>query len=104
MNATLRHTSSARRILVLANEAARSSVAIEALTTGPARVLGERHLAVPSLRVGERADLVVIDRAASWTVAPDALMTRGRNTPLLGRALPGVVRLTLAGGRVAYRA
>ena len=76
--------------------------AIEALTTGPARVLGERHGVVPGLREGEPADLVVIDRAAAWTVTPESLRSRGKNSPLLGRELRGVVRLTLAGGRVAY--
>ena len=79
--------------------------AIEALTTGPARVLGvpgERHGVRPGLREGEPADLVVIDRAASWTVSADALRSRGKNTPLLGRELRGVVRLVIAGGRVAH--
>ena len=78
--------------------------AIEALTTGPARVLGERLDHAPGLRVGEPADLVVIDRAASWTVSPDTLRSKGRNTPLLGRELRGVVRLTIAAGRIAYDA
>ncbi len=78
--------------------------AIEALTTGPARVLGERLDHAPGLRVGEPADLVVIDRDASWTVSPDTLRSKGRNTPLLGRELRGVVRLTIAAGRIAYDA
>ena len=56
----------------------------------------------PGLRQGEPADLVVIDRAASWTVSADTLRSKGRNTPLLGRELRGVVRLTLAAGRVAH--
>ncbi len=76
--------------------------AVEALTTGPARVLGERQGVRPGLREGEPADLVVVDRAASWTVTPASLRSRGKNSPLLGRELRGVVRLTLAGGRVAY--
>ncbi len=78
--------------------------AVEALTTGPARLLGERRVAMPGLRVGEPADLVVVDRAASWTVTPAALQSKGKNTPLLGRQLRGVVRLTVADGRIAYRA
>lgn len=78
--------------------------AVEALTTDPARILGERQGVRPGLREGEPADLVVVDRAASWTVSAATLHSRGRNTPLLGRELAGVVRLTLAGGRVAYRA
>ncbi len=76
--------------------------AIELLTIGPARVLGERHGVSPGLREGDPADLVVIDRAASWTVTAGALRSKGKNTPLLGRAIPGVVRLTLAGGRIAH--
>lgn len=81
--------------------------AIGALTTGPARVLGgpgERHGVAPGLREGKPADLVVIDRPAAWTVSADALRSRGRNTPLLGRELRGVVRLVVADGRVAYTA
>jgi dihydroorotase len=77
--------------------------AVEALTTGPARILGERQVVLPGLREGEPADLVVVDRAASWTVTPDTLRSKGKNSPLLGRTLPGVVRLTIAGGRIAYR-
>jgi len=76
--------------------------AIEALTTGPARVLGARHGVNPGLRVGESADLVAIDRGATWTVSAEALRSKGKNSPLLGRELRGVVRLTIAGGRVAH--
>jgi dihydroorotase len=78
--------------------------AVEALTTGPARLLGERQGIRPGLREGEPADLVVVDRAATWMVSAEALQSKGKNTPLLGRELRGVVRLTIAGGRVAYRA
>jgi dihydroorotase len=76
--------------------------AVELLTTGPARVLGERSRLAPGLDEGVPADLVVIDRAATWRVTPDTLRSKGRNSPLLGLELRGVVRLTLAGGRVAY--
>ncbi len=78
--------------------------ATELLTTAPARILGERQGVRPGLREGEPADLVVVDRAASWTVSAETLRSKGMNTPLLGRELPGVVRVTIAGGRVAYRA
>ena len=77
--------------------------AIEALTTGPAAVLGQA--AVKSgLREGEPADLVVIDRGATWLVDAESLRSKGKNSPLLGRELRGVVQLTIAGGRVAYAA
>ncbi len=81
--------------------------AIEALTTGPARVLGDRAPggARPrGLIEGEPADLVVFDRSASWRVTADALASKGKNSPLLGRDLAARVLLTVAGGRVAHEA
>jgi len=78
--------------------------AIRALTTGPADVLGERLGRSVGLIEGAAADLVVFDRGERWTVDGDSLASRGRNTPILGRELPGKVLLTLAGGRIAYQA
>jgi dihydroorotase len=80
--------------------------ALEALTAGPARVLGSRwgDRAAPGLVEGAVADLVVFDRAATWSVTSDALASRGKNSPLLGRELSGVVLATVAGGRLAYEA
>jgi dihydroorotase len=78
--------------------------AIEALTTGPARVLGRDDLPSPGFHEDQPADLVVIDRSTGWLVAADTLRSRGKNSPLLGRELPGRVLLTIAAGRLAYRA
>jgi dihydroorotase len=80
--------------------------AVEALTTGPAVVLGSRagrRGAARGLVEGAPADLVVVDTADNWTVTPDALASKGKNTPLLGRELPGRVLFTIAGGRLAYQ-
>ncbi len=78
---------------------------IEALTTGPAAVLdGRTRRASAGLVEGAPADLVVFDRSESWTVTAEGLASRGKNTPLLGRELPGRVLLTIAGGRLAYEA
>ena len=80
--------------------------AVEALTIGPARVLGARTRRAGGVGLveGAPADLVVIDRSASWTVTAEALASRGKNTPLAGRELSGVVLLTMAAGRVAWEA
>ena len=80
--------------------------AIEALTTGPARVLAGRSRRNGSVGLveGAPADLVVIDRAERWTVSPDALVSKGKNSPVLGMSLPGRVLLTMAAGRIAYEA
>jgi dihydroorotase len=52
---------------------------------------------------GAPADLVVVDAGDRWLVTADALASRGKNTPLLGRELPGRILLTVAQGRLAYR-
>ena len=83
------------------------ATAIAALTTGPARVLGERAPGGPrprGLLEGLPADLVVFDRSAAWGVTPAALASNGKNSPLLGRELSGRVILTVAAGCVAYEA
>jgi dihydroorotase len=79
--------------------------AIDALTVGPARVLGSRYVGQSvGLVEGALADLVVFDRSESWTVSSASLASKGKNTPLVGRDLPGRVLMTLAQGRLAYEA
>ena len=81
--------------------------AVEALTTGPAAILGERSRrgrGQAGLIEGAPADLVVFDRAERWTVTSDSLLSRGKNSPLVGMSLAGRVLLTMAAGRVAYEA
>lgn len=94
-------------VLLAAVEAGRLPLlrAIEALTAGPASVIaGRTRRASAGLVEGAAADLVVFDRSESWQVTPDALASKGKNTPLLGMELPGRVLLTIAGGRLAYEA
>jgi len=76
------------------------TTAIAALTVGPARIVGRQRALVE----GAPADLVVFDRSDRWTVEPGELASKGKNTPLLGRELPGRVLLTMGAGRLAYEA
>ena len=71
---------------------------IAALSTRPAALIGESR----TLAVGDPADLVVFDARQTWRVEAEVLASRSANTPLIGLELPGVVRLTVAGGRVTY--
>lgn len=64
---------------------------VEALTTGPARVLG---IELPG------NDLVIIDPRATWTLDPAAMLSLGKNTPLLGRTLTGRVVACAVDGAV----
>jgi dihydroorotase len=79
---------------------------IEALTIGPARILGRGGPADERAAItgGAVADLVVFDRSAGWTVGAGTLLTRGFGHPLEGRELAGEVLLTVAAGRLAFEA
>lgn len=50
------------------------------------------------LQEGEPAHLVLVDPAARWTVEPEAMATKGRNSPFRGRELPGAVVATFFRG------
>ena len=77
--------------------------AIEGLTVGPARVLGSRFVGRPAgLVEGAPADLVVFDRSDPWSVSAEALLSRGKNSPLIGRELSGRILVTVANGRLAW--
>jgi dihydroorotase len=98
-------------VLLALVDAGRLSLAraVAALTTGPAGVIAAAgHTAGTSaarprgLTEGAPANLVVFDRSDRWRVAPESLLSKGKNSPLLGRELPGRVLLTIAAGRLAY--
>ncbi|MDZ4390013.1 MAG: dihydroorotase, partial [Gemmatimonadales bacterium] len=74
-------------------------ILIERMSCAPARLW---NLPGGTLRQGGVADLVLFDPAATWTVAPERLHSKSRNTPWAGETLPGVVRMTVVGGRVVY--
>jgi dihydroorotase len=76
------------------------AVLLGALSARPAAIIGETR----RLDADSPADFVLFDPAARWRVDASALASESANTPLIGMELPGVVRMTVAGGRVTYRA
>ncbi|MGH7271703.1 MAG: amidohydrolase family protein, partial [Polyangiaceae bacterium] len=74
---------------------------IDALTSAPARVVG---LECPRLREGARADFVLVDPRAKWTIDPARLRSKSQNTPFAGRAVEGRIAMTVCAGRIVYEA
>ena len=78
--------------------------ALGTVTVQAAQVIGAAAGQAGQLAVGAVADVCVFDPAAHWVVTPAELKSQGRHTPFSGLELPGVVRATVAGGRLAYQA
>lgn len=73
--------------------------ALARITASPAEVLG---LTSGQLAVGAVADVCIFDPEAIWQLTPDALKSRGKNSPWLGYMMTGKVKTTLVGGRVVF--
>ncbi|MEX2395077.1 MAG: amidohydrolase family protein, partial [Actinomycetota bacterium] len=76
--------------------------AMELMSTGPARILGSDEHGGPIAK-GCPANLVAFDPEATWTVEVNALASRSRNTPFVGRKLTGKVIHTMLRGRFSVR-
>ena len=75
--------------------------ALARITSAPAAIMG---LDSGTLSVGSKADVCVFDPDATWQLTPDALISRGKNSPWLGYLMAGKVRSTLVSGRVVFSA
>lgn len=69
--------------------------AIRLLSVEPARLW---KLEGGTLAPGSVADVVIFDPDERWTVTPEALRTKSKNTPLMGMTMAGRVKRTLVGG------
>ena len=77
------------------------STLLDRMSAGPARIYG---LEPPKIAVGAEANLVLIDLRERWAVQEQSFRSRSVNSWLVGQELVGRVRLTVAGGRVAFAA
>ena len=72
---------------------------LERMSAGPARAFG---LDEPRIGVGARANFVVLDLDAEWTVSEDGLRSLSANSWLLGETVRGRVVRTVADGREVF--
>ena len=86
--------------LALAEEGLMSPLeVISRMTTWPALILGAGG---GSLAVGEYANLALIDADEQWTLIPEAMLSRGHNTPFAGWTMRGRVQQTYYRGRQVF--
>lgn len=91
-------TSLAATLTALEGELSLAQV-VEKMSCNPAKIL---HIPAGSLKVGAPADVVLFDPEKRWTVDPEALHGKSKNTPFKGMELKGKVAMTILEGRIVY--
>ncbi len=74
---------------------------IKLMSVQPAKMLPAGY---GSLKVGNPADVIVFDAGAAWSFDLGQSRSRSKNSPFDGAAMLGRVKMTLCGGKVAFRA
>ncbi len=76
---------------------------IAALTSQPAKIIGERFGKLGTLAAGTSADITIFDPDAEWAVDTGKFLSKGKNNPLNGEKLKGKVIATIYNGKFAYK-
>jgi dihydroorotase len=79
------------------------STLIAKLTSGPAKILGDRYGKLGSLSAGTLADITIFDPQREWIVDTQQFVSKGKNTPLNGEKLRGKVMATIYQGKLIYK-
>ena len=70
------------------------------MSANPAAIL---NLQGGTLEVGAPADLTIVDLNKAWTIDPKDFVSKGKNTPFVGREVYGRVKYTVVDGDIKYR-
>lgn len=71
----------------------------ELMCVNPRRILG---LEVPAIKAGKTADLILADINMKWTVEPEKLHSKSRNSVFKGMTLTGKPLVTISKGEIKY--
>lgn len=72
---------------------------IQRMSANPARILG---IPAGSLAPGMPADLALVDTKAVWTVLPERLQSKSKNSVFKFERLQGKVKYTFVNGELVY--
>ncbi len=72
---------------------------IELMSVNPRKILG---LEIHDIKEGECADFTVVDLERVWTVEPEKLHSKSKNTVFKGMTLKGKPLMTVTNGKIRY--
>lgn len=73
----------------------------EKMSYNPAKIIG---IEKGDIQPGKVADIVIFDPTVTYKIDKNEFASKGKNTPFDGREVTGKVRVTIAGGHIAYEA
>ena len=73
---------------------------VKLMAVNPRKILG---LPPVKIAAGEKAELCIFDPDKKWTVIPEKLHSKSKNTVFKGETFKGKVMYTICGGSIVYR-
>ncbi len=73
---------------------------VEIMCVNPRKILG---LEIPEISRGSTADLILVDPLLEWTVEPEKLHSKSKNSVFKNMELKGRVIMTISKGEIRYR-
>ncbi len=73
---------------------------VDKMSTTPARIAGLVNKG--AIQPGLDADITIVDPDKEWTVTREGFLSKGKNSPFIGRTLKGRVEYTICGGKLVY--
>lgn len=76
---------------------------IEKISLNPARFYGIDEDGAGSIDVGNSVNLTIFDPEEKWTLNEEDIVSKSKNSPLIGVPLKGRVKWTICEGRLVYK-
>lgn len=73
---------------------------IDKMSTKPAEILGIDR---GRIKVGQAADLTIIDVEKQYVINPSDFLSKGKNSPFIGMDVNGSVEYTIVGGKIVWK-
>ena len=74
---------------------------IELMTLNPAVIFG--FYRAGQLKIGQPADLTIINLKKSFQIKKENMLSKGKNSPFIGKKVYGEILATLVNGKIVYR-
>ena len=88
---------------VLVSDARMSwSSVIEKFTVNPAKIFSLDKDGVGEIQIGKEANLVIFDPNEEWQLKEEEIVSKSKNTPLIGVKLKAKVKYTIHNGKLVY--